>query len=318
MGSLKLPFKFSFDQYEDDVPAVADQRFYGFRELSLANDYSDPTHLRDRITYDVLGAAGLPSLHAATYRVLLDHGTGPLDLGLYTMVELADDTGVPAVFGSNDGNLYEGDGAGATLASSDLTVLKSGFDKENNKKADDWGDLQSLANLLQAEQRTTDPKKWRAALEQEFDVDGFLQWLGIAGIIGDIDNYGTPGVAHNFYLYDNPKTGQLTWISWDHNLAYRVAWADKQNIDKSEVGADSPLIRSLLDDPVYAKRYAAFVRENASTVLDAAALEARIRAAAAVVGPASGEPGYDSAIEDLVSYVKARPAVVEQFLSNQK
>ena len=43
MGDMKLPFKFDFDQFEDDYPEIKNQRFFGFKQLSLANNYQDPT-----------------------------------------------------------------------------------------------------------------------------------------------------------------------------------------------------------------------------------------------------------------------------------
>ncbi|MGD8807508.1 MAG: CotH kinase family protein, partial [Chloroflexota bacterium] len=45
----------------------------------------------------------------------------------------------------------------------------------------------------------------------------FLKWLAISAIIQHWDAYGN--MSHNYYLYDDPETGQLTWISWDNNMA---------------------------------------------------------------------------------------------------
>ena len=40
-GILKLPFKLDFDEFEDDYPQIDNQRFYGFKKLSLKNNYDD-------------------------------------------------------------------------------------------------------------------------------------------------------------------------------------------------------------------------------------------------------------------------------------
>ena len=42
-GTDKLPLKLDFDEFEDDHPEIEDQRFYGFKQLSLANGFSDPS-----------------------------------------------------------------------------------------------------------------------------------------------------------------------------------------------------------------------------------------------------------------------------------
>jgi hypothetical protein len=41
LGDLRLPFKFDFDQFEDDFPEIKNQRFFGFKQLSLANNHED-------------------------------------------------------------------------------------------------------------------------------------------------------------------------------------------------------------------------------------------------------------------------------------
>jgi spore coat protein CotH len=34
-GTLKLPLKLDFDEFEDDYPEIDDQRFYGFKQFDL-------------------------------------------------------------------------------------------------------------------------------------------------------------------------------------------------------------------------------------------------------------------------------------------
>ena len=77
MGDMKLPFKFDFDQFEDDYPEIKNQRFFGFKQLSLANNYQDPSGMRDSVVYELLAEAGLPSLRTAPYEIVLDYGEGP-------------------------------------------------------------------------------------------------------------------------------------------------------------------------------------------------------------------------------------------------
>lgn len=44
-GNNKLSFKLDFDEFEDDYPETKNQRFYGFKQLNLNNNFSDPTGL---------------------------------------------------------------------------------------------------------------------------------------------------------------------------------------------------------------------------------------------------------------------------------
>ena len=320
MGDLKLPFKFDFDQFEDDYPEIKNQRFFGFKQLALANNYLDPSGMRDSIVYALLAEARLPSLRTAPYAIVLDYGAGPIRLGLYTMVEVVDDTGVPSTFGSDDGNIYEGEGLGASLAARDAHLLEASFQKKNNENREDWRDIRALYDVLNSEKRLRAPTAWRADLEAIFDVDGFLEWLGIAALVGHADTYGF--ADHNFYLYNNPATGKLTWYSWDHNLTFRDDVRPLLTLDKASVSDAWPLIRYLLDDPVYWERYVAFMAENFAGALAPEAVIARIRAHAELVAPYAARDmspaAYAAAVQELVDFVEARAVAVEDFLARQK
>jgi uncharacterized lipoprotein YbaY len=318
-GEMRLPFKFDFDQFEDDFPDIKNQRFFGFKQLSLANNFEDPAAMRDTLVYELLDAAGLPSLRTAPYEIVLDYGEGPVRLGLYTMVEVVDDTGVPSHFGSDDGNIYEGEGWGASLAVQDAHLLEDSFQKKNNEKAADWSDIWALYDVLHAETRITDPAAWRADLEAIFDVDGFLEWLGIAAVVGHTDTYGV--AYHNFYLYNDPATGRLTWFSWDHNMTFLEMMRSLISFDKADITDAWPLIRFLLDDPVYWQRYVDLLAENAATVLAPDAVIAQIRAHAELLAPVAtqdmSQAEYDAAAQALVDFVKASAVEVEAFLAGQ-
>ncbi|MCB0210778.1 MAG: CotH kinase family protein [Anaerolineae bacterium] len=214
-GSSNLPLKLDFDEFEDIYPEIDNQRFYGFKQLSLANDFGDSTYMNNAITYDLLEAAGLAASETGYYNITLDYGEGPVDLGLYTAVEVPDDTAIEHYFGDDKGNIYEGDGGGASLAEGTFDQIETSFQKENNEDEADWSDIENLYNVLHSPQRTTDPEAWRSDLEAVFDVNSFLKWLALSATIQHWDTYG--GMSHNFYLYHNPATDQLTWFSWDHN-----------------------------------------------------------------------------------------------------
>ncbi len=320
-GEIRLPFKFDFDEFEDDYPAIKNQRFFGFKELGLANNLHDPAAMRDILVYELLGDAGLPSLRAAPYEVVLDYGEGPVRLGLYTMVEVWDDTGVQSAFGNEDGNLYEAYGDGASFALGTDDQIEQSLEKKNNEKAADWSDVRALYDLLHDPRRTSDPAGWRADLEAIFDVDSFLGWLGVGAFVGDVDTYGVVE-AVNFYIYHNPETGKLTWLSWDHNDTFqeqRRAWL---TFDKANVTDAWPLIRYLLDDPLYRERYVKLLAENSATALAPDAVLARVRAHAAVIAPVATQDmrqeEYDAAVQAITDYVERSATNVEEFLTSQK
>ena len=91
-GNLKLSFKLDFDEFEDEYPQIDNQRFYGFKKLSLKNNYDDRSMLREKVATDVFRNAGLAASHTAFYTVYVDYGDGPQYFGVYTLVEEIDDT----------------------------------------------------------------------------------------------------------------------------------------------------------------------------------------------------------------------------------
>jgi hypothetical protein len=72
-------------------------------------------------------------------------------------------------------------------------------------------------------------------------------------------------MSHNFYLYHDPATDQLTWISWDHNMAVAAGRGSRgggrgaDTLDKASAGETWPLIRYLLDAPTCYERYVGYV-----------------------------------------------------------
>lgn len=317
-GSTKLPFKLDFDEFEDKYPEISNQRFYGFKQLSFSNAFKDGTFMRDALASDILETAGLPAARTAWYEVVLDYGEGPVDLGLYVAVEVVDDTVIERFFGDDSGNVYEGDGTGASLAGDTFSLIKNSFLKENNSQEADWSDIEKLYRVLHSGSRTSSPGEWRAELESIFDTDGFLYWLAISAVMQHWDTYGY--MTHNFYLYNNPDTGQLAWISWDHNEVYSgggiVAERGRPvagimpgrtlTPGRSEVTDRWPLIRFLLDDPVYRQEYLDCMNQALSGACNPQRLEKACLGYTAIISPyidAAGKDAFREAVNTLTGRI---------------
>lgn len=80
-GNGKLPFRMDFDYFEDKYPAIKNQRFYGFKELSFANNYNDNSLVREKVAADIFRQAGIAAPQTAFYRLYVDHGDGPQYFG---------------------------------------------------------------------------------------------------------------------------------------------------------------------------------------------------------------------------------------------
>ncbi len=316
-GSLELPFKLDFDEFEDENPAIDNQRFYGFKQLSLSNNYNDATFMRDAVTSDILAEAGITSAETAFYTLYVDYGEGPVDFGLYTMIEVVDDTVIERVFGDDKGNIYEADGPAVSLAAGTYDGIITSFQKENNEDEADWGDIEALYTVLHSDTRLSDPIAWKTELETVFDVDTFLHWLAINTVIENWDTYGT--ATHNFYLYSDPETGQLTWIPWDHNEALKAGRRNNVTLAMDGVGDEWPLISFLLADADYYASYVGYVDETINTVFQVDTMTAKYQEIADLIEPYAdakiGADAFAQGVQELVDHTVARVAAAEGFVA---
>ena len=261
-GVWKIPLKFDFDEFEDDYPQIDNQRFYGFKQLSMSSNAMDPSLLREKVSADVFRSSGIPAAQTAFYRVFLDRGNGQEFWGIYTCVEEVDDTVIESQFISDNGNLYKPTGQGATFAKGSFS--NESFSKHTNEDDSDWSDIIKLFEVLHRTNRLSESDNWRDDLEAIFRTDIFLKWLATNSTIQNWDSYGK--MSQNYYLYNDPKTSKLTWIPWDHNEAMINAgrFRTPLSLGLNEVGDNWPLIRFLLDDKTYLKEY----RVNLKKVID--------------------------------------------------
>ena len=328
-GSLKLPLKLDFDEFEDENPEIEDQRFYGFKQLSFANAFNDNSYMRDMLSSDIFEAVGLPVAQSAFYEIVLDYGDGPISLGLYTLNEVIDDTVIESYFGEDEGNIYEGDGTGASLSTSSYNFIEESFQKENNDEDQTWSDIEELYSILHADLRSSDPETWKDLLETTFNVDDFLKWLATSAVLQHWDTYGS--MTHNFYLYHDPDTDQLNWITWDHNETFTIGGNTdnsfgKNNksvsLDKSDITNDWPLITYLLNDAEYYDMYLAYMEEIISDVYNSDFLDQKIIAYAELIEPyVSAEIGanrFSEAVNELLYVIETQEEIVSAFLTSNK
>ncbi len=335
-GSLKLGFKLNFDRYEDDYPEIDNQRFFGFDELSFSSNFRDTSYLHEKVAADIFRDAGVPAAQTAFYAVYMDYGDGLVYIGLYTAVEVIEDTVLQTQFADDSGNLYKPEGTGASFQEG--TFDEETFSKETNEDEADYSDILALFDALNADTRTNDPEAWRAQLEAVLDVDEFVHWLAVNTVIQNWDTYGT--MAHNYYLYNDPSTGLLTWIPWDNNEALSGGGmgggmgggrrGNSGSLDLTSTSDTWPLISYLINDPVYAELYATYVEDTINGAFEPASMEATYTALHELITPyvlgdgeQAADPQLDSAeafensLTQLIEHTNQRYELAQEYLSSQ-
>ena len=328
-GNNKLPLKLDFDEFEDEYTEIDDQRFYGFKQLTLASNFNDSSFLREKVAADIFRESGVPAAQTAFYQVYVDYGEGPIYFGLYTMVEVVDDTVIETQFDDDSGNVYKPSGSGASFAAGSFN--EASFDKETNQDEADYSDILALYQALHAETRTNSPETWRADLEAVFDVDGFLNYLAVNTVIQNWDTYGL--MSHNYYLYNDPSSGLLTWIPWDNNGAMKangIRPALSMSLD--EVNADWPLISFLMADPVPEAVYTDYVTALINGAFDPEAITARYQELHDLVAPyvvgTNGEikgfthlrsdAAFNASLDELIQHAESRYQAANAWLKSSR
>lgn len=262
--SSKLPLRIDFDEFEDDFPEILNQRFYGFKELSMSSNYNDAALMREKTADDLFRDFGVPAVHTAFYEVYIDNGNGNGEeyYGVYTMCEVVFDTYLKSEFGSKTGNCYKPENDGAKFSQTGFNL--DDFELKTNEITADKSDIQQMFDYLHASTRSSDVNKWKSDLESVFDVDGFLKYLAVNNTIQNWDTYGR--MTHNYYLYHDPADGLIKWIVWDNNEAFQTGkMGGSLSFAMTEVGTDWPLINYIIADAGYLATYKGYVKSFVET-----------------------------------------------------
>lgn len=107
--------------------------------MSFSSNFRDSSLLREKVAADIFREAGVPSAQTAFYAVYIDYGEGPVYFGLYTVLEVIEDTVIETRFDDGSGNVYKPEGNAAAFAEG--TYDEEDFDKETNQDEADYSDV---------------------------------------------------------------------------------------------------------------------------------------------------------------------------------
>ncbi len=155
-------------------------------------------------------------------------------------------------------------------------------------------------------------------------MDVFLKWLAANTAIQNWDTYGI--MTHNYYLYNNPGNGLLTWIPWDNNEAFQEGkQGGALNLSLDEVGSSWPLIRYLIDVSEYQEVYRNYLLEFSESVFTAErmiSLYSQYQELLQEYAYAENSPytfifsdaSFDAAVDGLKNHVQSRTLAIQNYL----
>jgi len=213
--SGKKSFKVSFNAFSSGA------RWRGVKKLNLNGEHNDPSILRARIAWNSWEDAGLPSCRVNHVELYINGAY----YGVYANVEHINDDFVEHRFEGKAGNLYK------CLWPADLAYLgnnpdlyklqSSGrrvYDLMTNTASDDYSGLAKFIVVL----HQTPSAQLKCALDSVFDVNSYLQQLAMEIIVGHWDNHSVN--RNNYYLYENPENGLMTFLTYDLDNTMGIDW----------------------------------------------------------------------------------------------
>jgi spore coat protein H len=117
------------------------------------------------------------------------------------------------------------------------------------------------------------------------------------------------------------KIGRL----WDHNMSMMAGghggFGRGVSLDKAEITENWPLIRYLLDEPIYYDLHVCYVEETATTIFAPEKMAETYSALAEIIAPyataENGDAAFEAAVQQLIDHAYARAEAVELFLAEQ-
>ena len=278
--SLKKSFKISFNSFSKG------QKFYGLEKMNLNGEHNDPSIARSKLFWETAVKLRMPYSRSNHVELYINSAY----YGLYMNVEHSDENFLQARFQNNSGNFYK------CLYPANLNYLGTNpnnyklagsqprvYDLQTNTSADDYSDLRDFIVALHA----PNSSNYQVNLEKLFNVNAFLRAYAFDILTGNWDNYG--GNQNNFYLYHNPETGKIDYITYDVDNTYGIDflgkdWGTRNIYNWAMDTANRPLVTKLMAHQDYRNRFSYFMNKMIQTA-----------AVSAVMIP------YSNAIRNLIS-----------------
>jgi hypothetical protein len=262
VGRLKNPFNIKLDEVH------AGQDYQGFEKLKLSNVIQDPSFLREVLAYEV-ARAHMPASRANYANLYVNDEL----VGLYTNVEDVGKDFLDERFGEKNGSLFKGNPPTVDLTGDNCNLS----DAPGTDSTDYYGiyELQSDAGWAHLLELIHTLNQEPAAIEEVLNVDRTLWMHAFNYALINFDSY--VGYAQNYYLYRS-KDGLWNPIVWDLNMSFAsfrltdasTYWngfsiAQARTLDPlSHLNGPSvfprPLMRRLLEQPMYRRMYLAHLR----------------------------------------------------------
>lgn len=325
----KYSFKIDFNEYREAAS------FRGLRKINLNNQVTDPSMMREALSYELFREAGIACSRVNFARVYLTVSGAKQreSKGLYTIVEQVDKRFLKDRFGESNGLLLKPSTFGVfRYLGEDWAEYEVAYIPKTTPTEAQQQRLIAFAKLLQQ----ADDAEFEATLEDYLDVDQFLRFLAMNVLLSNLDSF--LGGAQNYYVYLDTKTNRLRFLPWDMDISFGAFDMQGTPSSRRNLSIDHPqtsanrLISRVLQMDRHKQTYHDYLSQYLDTVFGEEKLRSQIDQLAATLRPLmplngeGAEERFEKAIADSPSlfephalkfFVTKRHESVREQLSNE-
>jgi spore coat protein CotH len=263
--SRRYSFKIDFNEYDDDL------EFRGLTKINLQNNVTDPSLMREALSYELFREAKIPASRVGYAKVYLTISgeTKRKPVGLFTVVEQKDKRFLKRNYGSSKGLLMKPSTFGLfRYFGDDWDEYEIGFvpktepTEEQKKRVMEFARLIHKADFDEFEERYAD----------YLDVDQFLRFVACNVVVCNLDSFF--GGSQNHYIYLEPESNRFQFLPWDmdHSFgAFHMMGTPDARRDLSidrPVTDKHPIIERVLRVPGNKERYHEHLDDYLNTIFD--------------------------------------------------
>ncbi|MEW6239049.1 MAG: CotH kinase family protein [Candidatus Omnitrophota bacterium] len=286
-NSLKKPIKIDFNRY------VKNQEFMGQTKINLNNNFFDPSHMVEVLSYETFRDFDLPAPRTAFAKVYItvEGQYGKEYLGLYTIAEQVNENFLQRNYGIKEGLLLK------PRMIRGLPYFGDNWDDYEQPydcKTDDvtWKEAKHFMEFAKFVNEATGVD-FQKKIGEYIDVEAFLRFLAVNVAIANYDSI--LGMGQNYYIYHETKTDKYYWIPWDMDLSFgKFMMSGSPDIQarasiREPNPAPHPLIDRLLAIPEWKEKYLAFIREFTHKILQPERIQKKVETIRAAIQDAVKE-----------------------------
>ncbi|RZO69192.1 MAG: hypothetical protein EVA71_09065 [Limisphaerales bacterium] len=284
----RLSFKIDFNEYEEDFS------FRGLGKINLNNNTSDPSLLRESLSYALFREAGIPCSRVGYAMVSLTV-PGLFDRqphGLYTLVEQVDKRFLKDRYGSSKGLLMKPSTFGSfRYLGEDWAEYEIGFVPKTSATEAQKKHVIEFAKLIHKD----GDQAFEERLETYLDVDQFLRFLAVNALLSNLDSF--LGGTQNHYIYLEPDSNKFQFLPWDMDHSFGAFPLQGTPDSRRDLSIDHPagmehtLIERVLSIQHHKETYHAHLDTYLETIFGEEKMLGQIQSAAAFVRPLVGING---------------------------